>query len=369
MHLKPTHPNSIRCIELHQFKGFQHVVVDQLAMINVFVGENSCGKTSLLQALIVEYFVNTVLIMGVHNDPTHPIKYSQRLSDFLANFGRLFSWTNGLAQIQATHADKPEPLEPFEFESEPYRLGYNTKGGGNGSSGWESDKLSRIPSNSSAFFQFNGYLPTATDYYRKLTLDYTKPLVEDAELEANIIALLQCIEPRLVDMATGINQETQRIELWFGTDDKDERVELANMGEGFIKLVGLAMAVWCSGFNSFYLDELENGLHFSVQQKVWKLLLEAAYTQGVRVFVTTHSYEMLQSLNTAYRAWLEEKGLPADYQHPLGSGEATANFDMLAVYGLQKQDDHHRVKRFTAKQLNTLLEYDFELRSLLDFEE
>jgi len=43
------------------------------------------------------------------------------------------------------------------------------------------------------------------------------------------------------------------------------------------------------------IDEIENGLHYTVQQDVWCAILRLADRLNVQVFATTHSWDAIQA--------------------------------------------------------------------------
>lgn len=43
------------------------------------------------------------------------------------------------------------------------------------------------------------------------------------------------------------------------------------------------------------IDEIENGLHYSVQPDLWRMIFETAQELDVQVFATTHSYDCVQA--------------------------------------------------------------------------
>jgi AAA15 family ATPase/GTPase len=45
----------------------------------------------------------------------------------------------------------------------------------------------------------------------------------------------------------------------------------------------------------FLIDEFENGLHYSIQEKVWELLFEMAERYKIQIFATTHSWDCIES--------------------------------------------------------------------------
>ena len=68
------------------------------------------------------------------------------------------------------------------------------------------------------------------------------------------------------------------------------------MGEGFVKLLGLLVAMHFSKGKVLLIDEIENGFHWSVQKDMWRMILTAAKDDGTQFFFTTHSKEVYQTL-------------------------------------------------------------------------
>ena len=80
--------------------------------------------------------------------------------------------------------------------------------------------------------------------------------------------------------------------------DKPVLLPLASMGDGFIKLLGLTTVLLGHEAKKICIDEPENGFHYSVQSQFWQLLATAGLEHGKQSFIATHSYELLESLNT-----------------------------------------------------------------------
>ena len=47
------------------------------------------------------------------------------------------------------------------------------------------------------------------------------------------------------------------------------------------------------------IDEFENGLHYSVQLDAWRMIFNLAQSLNVQVFATTHSWDAVESFQTA----------------------------------------------------------------------
>lgn len=68
-------------------------------------------------------------------------------------------------------------------------------------------------------------------------------------------------------------------------------VPLKSLGDGAVRLfcVALALANCRDGF--LLIDEVENGIHYSVQSDFWKMVLQSAQENNVQVLATTHSWD------------------------------------------------------------------------------
>ena len=82
-------------------------------------------------------------------------------------------------------------------------------------------------------------------------------------------------------------------------------VALKSMGDGALRLFGIAAALANSRGGFLLIDEAENGIHYSAQQEFWNLVLRAAQQNNVQVVATTHSLDCVKGFAFAAR------GLPA----------------------------------------------------------
>lgn len=75
-------------------------------------------------------------------------------------------------------------------------------------------------------------------------------------------------------------------------------VAIAQLGEGALRAFQLGV-VLASGGGTVLIDEVDTGLHHSVLTSVWRMVLRAAVAQGTQVVVTTHSRDALEALRIA----------------------------------------------------------------------
>jgi AAA15 family ATPase/GTPase len=63
------------------------------------------------------------------------------------------------------------------------------------------------------------------------------------------------------------------------------------MGHAFCRMLTLYMGMLVTKTEILLIDEIENGLHHSVYENVWKGIGALAWDENIQVFVTTHSEE------------------------------------------------------------------------------
>jgi AAA15 family ATPase/GTPase len=57
------------------------------------------------------------------------------------------------------------------------------------------------------------------------------------------------------------------------------------------------------------IDEIENGLHYSVLPDVWKLIFAVANRLNVQVFATTHNWDCIEAFQQASEADPNEEAM------------------------------------------------------------
>jgi predicted ATPase len=83
-------------------------------------------------------------------------------------------------------------------------------------------------------------------------------------------------------------------------------VALRSMGDGLNRLFGLILAMVNARGGLFLIDEIENGLHYSIQPDVWRTIFRIAERLDIQVFATTHSSDCVKAFEIAARESPEE---------------------------------------------------------------
>lgn len=75
----------------------------------------------------------------------------------------------------------------------------------------------------------------------------------------------------------------------------DKPVALNSMGDGMQRLLQLVLKMFPARGGILLIDEFENGLHYSVQKQVWSQVFELAERLDIQVFATTHSWDCIKT--------------------------------------------------------------------------
>lgn len=76
-------------------------------------------------------------------------------------------------------------------------------------------------------------------------------------------------------------------------------IPLNSMGDGMLRVLQLALTIFPAKGGILLIDEFENGLHWTVQEKIWRLIFQLATELNIQVFATSHSNDALKGFATA----------------------------------------------------------------------
>ena len=78
-----------------------------------------------------------------------------------------------------------------------------------------------------------------------------------------------------------------------------EPVPLKSLGDGALRIFGVALALADSRGGFLLIDEAENGIHHSIQRDYWRMILHTAQENNVQVIATTHSWDCVSGFAQA----------------------------------------------------------------------
>ena len=129
--------------------------------------------------------------------------------------------------------------------------------------------------------------------------------------------------------------------IWAAAGDSEAR-PLADFGGGAMRLFRLAVNCSRAQGGLLLVDEVENGLHYSILPEFWSRLAQSARDLQVQVFAATHSHECIDAAIGAF-------------------GEESSE---LAVHGLYRETGSEAVRStsFSGETLAAARDLAFELR-------
>lgn len=120
-----------------------------------------------------------------------------------------------------------------------------------------------------------------------------------ASSEPDVISSLRLIVPSLDRVSLIGNQDERGRSAFAKLEGREVPVPLKHLGDGVNRLFGMALALVNSQGGLLLLDEIENGIHYSVQESLWRFILEVSKRLNVQVFATSHSWDCIKAFQRA----------------------------------------------------------------------
>ena len=119
-----------------------------------------------------------------------------------------------------------------------------------------------------------------------------------SDKEAYVIDALRIIEPE-VERIAFIEEGTRERAAVVKSKANNSVVPLKSMGDGINRILTIILALVNADNGYLLIDEFENGLHHSVQEKLWEIIFYLSKKLNVQVFATTHSEDCIRGFEEA----------------------------------------------------------------------
>jgi hypothetical protein len=323
----------IESLHISGFKLFRDISLPKLGRLNLFVGENNSGKSCLLEAINLYAgrapFMDVLKTALERSDdtvrPWDPVDLTEEGTSLRHPVFELFHRVDGQVgqYFIVEKIGDPMPLrvecrvhrtvtteEGFErdapaasgdFVSEGTEMAVPIYRGGRQVALITSSRLllqGKILDGKRILHEDNStvaFLPAGGFSHDKAAFMWDA-LVQGPGQEL-VLDWLRLLDPRIEDLAYIASRPPSRIALL--KSEGRGRMPLRSMGDGMTKLFHIALAVASAAKGILLIDEFENGLHWTVQDKLWKVLAKAAREFNVQVFCTSHSRDCIESFTAA----------------------------------------------------------------------
>lgn len=111
--------------------------------------------------------------------------------------------------------------------------------------------------------------------------------------ESFVIDALKIIEPSVERIAFIADENSKERNAVIRLKDNDKILPLKSMGDGINKILTIILALVNADNGFLLIDEFENGLHYSVQENIWKIIFNLSEKLNIQVFATTHSEDCI----------------------------------------------------------------------------
>lgn len=328
-------------LEIKNFRTFSHLFIERLGRVNLILGKNNVGKTTLLEALQLYCSVwppssvrqmlnrrnevarlpdgeNRVLLRSLFFGRNPKGGDTITIGEFGAEGGAFRATAD--FELESSDAETSSDLrlgrDVLRLESPGLisRLFDDGRWTYMASAGWNMPKPPHEPPCLRGVEVQKDLENTIAAWWDVLSFKDAKSRVLDAlQPIARVREVAFVGDPR-----SGAGRMAK-----VRTDEFDEPVPLATLGDGVVRVFELAVALEYAvyvrsgaegqfGTNVFpvlLIDEVDAGIHHTLHANVWRFIFDAARRLDVQVFATTHSWDCLKGFAVAIAEDEENDGL------------------------------------------------------------
>ena len=324
----------LKNIEIIEYKCFKNFKLDGLSRINIISGKNNVGKTALLECLFIENDAvdnafdviarNRNIKKKYFQNYIKEIKYSVIANDIEYNFK--VKNKNDLNKREIEEKNK------LNADYDEFVCSYR-----NGNLIF-SPLVFAVMEEDSEYKYINSSKPSN----EKLVKLYSK--IQTKGLQHKFLTYLQLLdnnikwlEPQLINDELVLRVNLQNPEISLITSELGEGVNR------YIEILSSMLSIETQNNDygkSIFIDEIENGIHYSKLLDIAKAIIEIAEKEDIQVFITTHDKETIEAFAKACEEKkFEDISLIELYKdekntiHPI-----VMNYDNL-IYGIEMGED------------------------------
>ncbi|OHD05459.1 MAG: hypothetical protein A2086_11355 [Spirochaetes bacterium GWD1_27_9] len=364
----------IQSVEIKNYRNLDKLKINSFSTVNLITGKNNTGKSSLLEAIAIYVSNgNMRLIYDILKERGEYYRIYEntkdnRIQTYINSLSSLFTDRNfsfdkkNTILINTTENNEEKFIslrfvkyykeiiqkedsrifqtKIIENEEEKEIIDYNI--------GFEV----KIDENSTLIKQLDLYRPYNFDYTNS-NFQFIKTKNVDRENNGELwdkIALtdkenfviegLKIIEPD-IERLTFVSEDRIRKAV-IKLKDKKDILPLKSMGDGINRILTIILALVNCENGFLFIDEFENGLHYSVQENLWKVIFSLSKKLNIQIFATTHSNDSIYS-----------------FQKVINIEENLANGKLIR---LDYKDNQVKEVEFDANELKIATEEGIEIR-------
>lgn len=272
-------------LHITDFRGIEDLKLSDLGRVNLIVGENNTGKTTLLEAIS----------LGAAPEDAGSVLHRFRLWSGTRNPGR---WLRRDGCKSDASLIELNGMSGHAVVALSENLGHTLT--------WKGHILHEV--NSPGHVQLWRDSDSRSAKIRSVSVQPRSPsdLVHDftaavrsKQGEKELETLLHDVDDRI--QAVRLDYEKDNNQPYISADiGLSERVPIEQLGQGVNRLIAIFSELLGQRPGLCFIDEVETGLHYSVLERVWQGIAAAAERLDIQIFATTHSRECLEAAHRCY---------------------------------------------------------------------
>lgn len=319
------------------FRGFRELVIPQLKRVSLFVGKNSVGKTSVMEAIQLyaergQFHALSKILKA--RDEVIPIKNEDADIVYIPDFTTLFhrgesdetcevvigpNDTSPKLTISRTSLSPREAAIWEDYFTSDVSIDCNraveiSYGASAYKIPWEFlgsrkvGQLGRIQNLLQEAYEINVKDVTSTIQHQTIGSHSSNmdklaklwdsiALTEYEELIADAFnSVLRVPAERFAVVGSRGPHKSHQRRILVKLRSKPSPIPLESIGDGAIRLFDIVLSMISSKDGFLFIDGVENGMHFSIQVKYWKLMFDMAQEFNVQVVATTQSFDCIKAI-------------------------------------------------------------------------
>lgn len=277
----------IENINIEHYKCFEGFKIEGLDRINIISGKNNVGKTALLEAfLLTQAYAAATIAKNRNIDNSQYANYLRNFKYFISTDGEYFAFNvknkKDLNKVELEEVAKLNN-DYNEFICEYY--GYS-----------KGEKIEVRPLEKERMYDaddvgdVSSYINSSKPNNKKLVELYSQ--IQTKGIQHKFLEYLQ----KLDDNIKWIEPQALNNEMVLRVNLNNPKISLttSELGEGVNRYIEI-LATMLSDNEYVFIDEIENGLHYSKLVDIAKVIIEIAESKNIQVFITTHDKDVIEA--------------------------------------------------------------------------
>ncbi len=298
--------SGIKRISINNYKCFDDLNIEDFKQVNLIGGKNSVGKTALLEA--IELSVSGISPRGLLEtaflmlNRRQSVSYSHLLNlDFFKSQKKKIRLSSNINEISISLSQQNDSVSFLESDS---ANGEITAKINDKELSIPIDKfcIKRDPSNLVINRPQVNYMSSEKVSEKNLAILYGDLVDVNGENDLNRSLIL--FDENILELKQRATEKNVLLKLQL--KDQEYPVLLSSLGEGVSRYIAVLCSIWASKDGYLFIDEIENGIHYTNFDIMWKIIFQASKDANCQIFATTHSKESIESFNRIQKEFVGE---------------------------------------------------------------